>query len=367
MASWERVLPQVASLLETGAAEGYHTGAQGCVTLEGETVADIAYGEGAPGATMTADTLMPWFSAGKPLAAIAIGQLWEKSLLELDDPVCLHIPEFAAGGKSAVTLRHLLTHTAGLRMNGHDFRQSNWTETVAAICREPMEVDWLPGVKAGYHRFSSWYILGEVVRRLDGRDYDRYVREMIFEPLGIRDSWLSIPAPDALRYEGRLGVMRDTTKQPPAIASKTTPEYLARCSPGSSARGPIRELARVYEMLRQHGRSGSHQLLTPQTVEALTTRHRVGLLDDTFRHRMDWGLGFILESNLYGAETVPYGYGHHASMRTFGHGGAQSSVAFCDPQRELVVALVLNGMPGEPRHQRRMRALLTALYVDLEL
>jgi CubicO group peptidase (beta-lactamase class C family) len=72
-------------------------------------------------------------------------------------------------------------------------------------------------------------------------------------------------------------------------------------------------------------------------------------------------------SHRYGADTVPNGYRQYSSPRTFGHGGSQSSVAFADPDRKLVVAVVFNGMPGEARHDARMRAFLAALYKDLGL
>jgi CubicO group peptidase (beta-lactamase class C family) len=89
------------------------------------------------------------------------------------------------------------------------------------------------------------------------------------------------------------------------------------------------------------------------------------MFDETFRHAMDWGLGLIIDSKQYGADTVPYGYGDAASSATFGHSGSQSSVAFADPQSGLVVAIVLAGMPGERPHQRRLRAILAALEQDL--
>ena len=64
---------------------------------------------------------------------------------------------------------------------------------------------------------------------------------------------------------------------------------------------------------------------------------------------------------------MPYGYGPHASERAFGHGGRQSVSAFADPGHGLVVALAVNGMPGEPRHHRRNLALAGAVYQDLGL
>ena len=62
---------------------------------------------------------------------------------------------------------------------------------------------------------------------------------------------------------------------------------------------------------------------------------------------------------------LPYAYGPHASLRTFGHGGNQSSIAFADPVHALAVAIIFNGMPGEAAHQRRMHNVLTGLYEDL--
>jgi CubicO group peptidase (beta-lactamase class C family) len=155
--------------------------------------------------------------------------------------------------------------------------------------------------------------------------------------------------------------------------------------PGSSARGPIRELGLFYEMLRQRRKSEISNcrseisnlkseisnlkslILTPQTVEALTARHRTGMYDQTFKHIIDWGLGFILSSNLYGPDTVPYNFGPHASPRTFGHSGARSSTGYCDPEHGLVVAWVMNGMPEDAQHQQRAREINSAIYEDLGL
>jgi CubicO group peptidase (beta-lactamase class C family) len=116
-------------------------------------------------------------------------------------------------------------------------------------------------------------------------------------------------------------------------------------------------------MLLQHGQ----KMLTPQTTEALTARHRAGIQDLTFKHIVDWGLGFILNSAQYNQPTLPYAFGPYASLRTFGHGGNQSSIGMCDPDKALVVALIFNGMPGETAHQRRIRNVMTGIYEDLRL
>jgi CubicO group peptidase (beta-lactamase class C family) len=82
---------------------------------------------------------------------------------------------------------------------------------------------------------------------------------------------------------------------------------------------------------------------------------------------IDFGLGFIVNSNRYGVETVPYGYGRSAADQAFGHSGAQSSCAFGDPTHKLVVAWSCNGLPGERLHQRRAREINSAIYEDLGL
>jgi CubicO group peptidase (beta-lactamase class C family) len=175
--------------------------------------------------------------------------------------------------------------------------------------------------------------------------------------------------------------MEDTTRQPPVPLDAEA--IATSCRPGSGGWGPIKELGKFYEMLMNRGKTGCgagfqpasdeeqagsprHKLsiLSPQSVEALTARHRAGMLDVTFKTPMDWGLGFLLNSSPPRPE-LPYGFGPVSSPRTFGHGGAQSSGGFCDPERGLVVAYVFNGRPGEERHHGRRKALLAAIEEDL--
>jgi CubicO group peptidase (beta-lactamase class C family) len=122
-------------------------------------------------------------------------------------------------------------------------------------------------------------------------------------------------------------------------------------------------LGKFYESLLGLGT----QLLKGETIAEFTQRHRVGLFDHTFQHVIDFGLGFIVNSNGYGVETVPYGYGRHASDEAFGHSGAQSSCAFADPAHQLAVAWSCNGLPGERLHQRRAREINSAIYEDVGL
>lgn len=424
-------LPRAIAVVERGLAERLHIGAQVYVSLHGRTVADLAIGLARHDVPMATDTLMPWLSSAKPVAAVAIAQLWERNKLNLDDCVADHIPEFGNNGKETITIRHLLTHTGGFRGLAGDTALMPWDQILARIYAARLEPEWVPGCKAGYHPASSWFILGELVHRLDGRPFEQYVREEIFLPLGMKDSWIGMSPAQYRAYGKRIGFLHDMPEQGPETAIPADTEQAASaCRPGSSGHGPIRELGRFYEMLLSRGhahaihdtrsfnrksadnvtsmsevslpsspseiqnislskfmpsRGGSfshtisqlpdegnsssarRSILRPQTIEAMIARHRVGLFDHTFKHIIDWGLGFILNSRQYGVDTVPYGYGPHASPRTFGHGGRQSSVGFADPEHGLVVAAVFNGTPGEARHDRRLRAFTAAVYEDLEL
>lgn len=177
---------------------------------------------------------------------------------------------------------------------------------------------------ARYERERTWTILAGILEEASGQSWREYLRQNILRPAAMKGTTLG-------------------------------------ASPGRDAVGPVGDLGRFYEAF-QAGR-----LVAPAVVAEMTRRHRVGQFDETFRHVMDWGLGFVINSNRYGAETVPYGFGRHSSEATYGHGGQQSVCGFCDPVHELVVVWWCDGQPGEAAHQRRCRDLNSAIYEDLGL
>ena len=359
--------PQLWTVLDEGRASGLHLGGQIYIAQRGVVRADLAYGEAAPGVPLNRDHILPWLSSSKPLAAILLGQCYERGELSWDDPVSRFLPEFAANGKQHITLKHLLTHTGGIRGTGRYHPGQTWEEIIADICAMPLEANWVPGETAGYHIASSWFILGEVIQRLSGLGYSQAVQQFIAQPLGLTDTFVGMSVADYQSREPRMATMWLTEKGQCQPQPFTSPEWACWCSPGGGGRGPIHELGRIYEDLLAswHGRPA--RLLQPATLRLMTQRHRQGLFDLTFQHRMDWGLGLIINSAQYGAQTVPYGFGLRATPQTFGHSGFQSSCGMADPEHELVIALVMNGTPGEARNNKRFRQLLTAIYEDLGL
>lgn len=362
------VFPRAAALIEQGIHDGFHMGAQLYVSIEGRLVGYEAFGEERPDHPMNPETILLWMSSVKPVTAVAVMQLCEKGLLDLDMRIADIIPEFGVGGKEAITLRHVLTHTGGFRGADTEWRDEAWDEAVQRVCAAPLEKGWIPGKKAAYHVDGAWYVLGELIERVATMRYADYLQKHVFAPARMTRAWIGMP-PDVLDGEerkiGRMYVLKQGELLPHPFAN--TREARLHVRPAGNGRGPIRELARFYEDMLAGWLRDESNVLSQESIRLMTGRQREGLFDETFQHKMDWGLGFMPDNNRYGADTVPYGFGKHCSASAFGHGGAQSSVGMADPEHELVVALAFNGMPGEPRHQKRIRHVMSALYEDLDL
>src|SRR5262245_45010301 len=103
---------RVVDVLSAGIEAGTENGEQVYVAHEGRVVADVAIGCARADVAMTTDSMMTWFSMTKAVTAVAVAQQWERGALDVDEPAARHLPELADSGKGAVTIRHLLTHTA---------------------------------------------------------------------------------------------------------------------------------------------------------------------------------------------------------------------------------------------------------------
>jgi CubicO group peptidase (beta-lactamase class C family) len=354
--------------IESGIERGLHVGAQLYVSRDGKPVADLAFGVARDGVPMTPDTIMLWMSATKPITVVAVAQIWERGKIALDDPVAKYIPAFGAKGKDRVTIRHVLTHTGGFRPAVGPWTADPWDSIIAQICDAEIEPGWIVGQTSGYHVASGWYILGEMVRRVcaDGRPFSEYVREKILEPLKMRDTWIGMPAARWREYGDRIAPMHSGSATKPSVLHPYAPwsntaDAVAIERPGGNGRGPIHDLGRFYEAML----AGGEGVVTPQTVEAISSRHTVGLLDKSFGCRLDRGLGVVLNSKEYGLGSA--WYGTRCSRRTWGHAGYLCSVGFVDPEHRIVVALVFNGMTDDDPvlHDARMRETIDAIYADL--
>lgn len=357
----------VAVLLEQRSA-GLHPGA--CVVAHrwGEDAGSAAVGEARPGVPMSPDTVTAWFSMTKLTVALRVAMAWERGALDLDDPAADHLPELSGGGRDAITIRHLLTHTSGLHAAdgpAAGARRDGWDDEVARICATPLPEGWVPGRAGAYSLRAGFHLLAEVVRRAerDERPWEDIVAADVFAPLGMERSWVAMdPATwEATRSEAAT-MWACPPAHPQARPLEDSPRRARVCAPGASGRGRVADVVRLVECLL-----GGAPLLATTTAEAVVARHRTGLRDGTFGAVLDWGLGVIVDAKVHGRELVPYGYGPFASARTFGHGGSQSSGVLCDPENGLTAVLCCTGMPGDAAHSRRAHAVWGALYEDLGL
>ena len=345
-----------------------HDGYQLYSSRHGRTVIDVAGGTARSGVEMTPESITMWFSAGKPVTAVAVAQLWEQGRLGLDDRIVDHLPEFG-NGKEAATIRHLLTHTGGFPYADDSLHPGPWDEMVAAIAGAPAMFP--PGSTAAYHGTAAHVILGEVVRVVDGRPIERYVHDEIFTPLGMRSSFVGLaPArldelcPHLARIQDRLP--QEGPGHIPGLEFEQFNDepYLTAVSPGNTCRGPARELGMLFETLLAGGVRDGTRILQSPTVEAITACHRRGMVDQTFAmngkqphprwgHEYPWGLGVELDGN--------GDIGRLNSTRAFASSGAFSSVAFADPQSGLAAVIVTTGLIELQRNQDRLAAVADAI------
>ncbi|MEM6823291.1 MAG: serine hydrolase domain-containing protein, partial [Verrucomicrobiota bacterium] len=296
-----------------------------------------------------------------------VALLVEAGRLDWDTRVAEVIPEFGNRGKEVITLRHILSHSAALRQA--DRVEAPSREAILEMIYDlSLDEGQTPGLHAGYHAGGTWFVLGEVIKRVSGDPVEVFLASNVFEPLGMKGATLGLSAgglPES------FVPMWDTFKRD-ADQKRIHPIFgteagLRMPRPGRSMIGPIRDLARFYEEMRRILLEQS-DFISKKTLDEMMVPQRVkGKVDLTFGHPADFGLGFYLHPEKYKVGKVSYGYGRLASEMSFGHSGAQSSCAFFDPPNDLVVAWVCDGMPGELRHQRRARAINEAIYTDLGL
>ena len=367
-------MDRVARLLQDGIDAGWHRGAQLEVRLAGSDPVSLCVGSSREGVAMTADTLLPWFSCTKPFTAVAVAQLVDRGALSYEDPVAVHVPEFASSaGKERVTVRHVLTHTGGFRslQPPADAWRLEWDELVARICASPLESGWVPGERAGYHPVTGFHLLGEVVARVSRRPFEAYVTEEILEPLDLADSWMCLTEERYAAYGTRMGVMEETARPggapPVPVRGLDSWRGFRRPSPSGGGVGPMADLVKLFEALLGGGEREGERVLSEAATAELVRPARVGMRDETFGMVIDWSLGLMVNSWRYQRAPARYGYGDHASPSAYGHGGQQSSIAFADPAHGLAVALCCNGRPGEVLNHQRTQPVLTALYEDLGL
>ena len=312
------------AVIDTLAEAGIEAGeTPGCVVLvarRGKIVFRRAYGrrQVEPSSEpMALDTIFDMASITKPVAtATSVMLLVEQGKIGLHDPVVNYLPELTGGGKEAITIFQLLTHQGGLVPdNSLDDYQHGPVEAWRRICA--LETVAPPGTRFTYTDVG-FIILGQLVERVSGISLHDFSRTHIFDPLGMVDTGF-LPSV-AVRSRCAATERRDG-QWLKGVVHDPRSALLGGVAGHAGLFSTAGDLARYAQMMLQQGTLGGQQILSPDTVQAMTAPYDVCGI----RRGLGWDKQSPYSSNR----------GDLLTDRSFGHGGFTGTVLWIDPGLEL--------------------------------
>jgi CubicO group peptidase (beta-lactamase class C family) len=250
-----------------------------------------------------------------------------------------------------VTIEHVLTHRAGVpNMPPEQMRLENLAHPeriVRLLCAA--RPTWTPGRRLAYHAITGGFILGEIVRRVTGRDIRTVLEQEILRPLGFRWMRYGVKARDVGRVAraaftgpGLLPPVAALSRRALGVDFAAVPElandprYLQAIVPAGNVVANANELSRFYQLLLDEGELDGVRIFEPRTIHRATSEQSYLELDLTLGVPTRYSMGFMLGGfGFYGPDTA------HA----FGHLGFINIVGWADPERDLAVALTNSGKP----------------------
>jgi len=365
-------------------AAGMHPALQLCLRHNGRVVLNRAIGHGwgngpadppdAEKIAVTTETPFCAYSAAKAITTTVVHMLVERGHFSLDDRVCDYLPNYTSYGKDRTTIRHVMTHSAGVpfptgprpdvkRMNDSEYARAKLCEL------KPL---YRPGLVHIYHALTWGPLMREIIYAATGKDVREILAADILDPLGFR--WTNfgvaeqdiplvapshatgeqLPAPIAAAFRKAIGGTLYQT-----IPLTNTPMFLTTVIPSSNTVSTAYELARFAEILRRGGELDGVRIMQPETLRGAVKECRrlrpdvaVGLAP------LRWGTGYMLGSKRFGP------FGRHAPA-AFGHTGLTNIAVWADPERRLAAGLISSGKPGPHREANRYPALLNRIAAEI--
>jgi len=362
----ERLLTRVRREVD----EGLSPAVSVAIGYQGEVIAEAAFGD----AGVDVDSRFIGFSATKALIAAAIWRLIDAGQVRVEDHVTDFLPEFAANGKDAVTVEHLLTHTGGFPwapLGPNKWMRTDTRRAAMANWRLTTE----PGSTFAYHPTAGHWVLGEIIAEVTGRDHADAVEDLVTAPLGLprllgvpvdqQDGIVetvgvgALPTPDEV--EAAYGFRVDLAALiPPDVALTSLlvlnePESRAVGVPGGGGIFRARDVALFYQGLL-HDPDG---LWSAEILEE-GTRHVRMTLPDLMGVPASRTLGLVVQ----GDDGQPR-FGRTASPQAFGHHGAGGQLAFADPATGLSVGYLTASLDQHMIRQARRDIAISSLACDL--
>ncbi len=374
-------LKRIDSFVQKYIDAGRLNGAVGLISYEGKIIYHnaLGYSNAATRTPMQKDNIFRIASMTKPIVSVAVMMLWEEGRFSLDDPISKFIPEFKNAGvldrfynkdtsfttvpaKREITIRHLLSHTSGIgyaqigsafanaiyakyQINGGiGTPQEKLSTVIPRLAKLPLFNQ--PGEKFLYGLNTD--VLGYFIEVVSGKPLDVFLREKIFMPLGMKDTYFYLPADKASRLVP-LYKLNDKQKIEPhttAFSNGGDPNFpLAPkgtyFSGGAGLSSTAYDYAQFAQMLINGGEWNGVRLLSPHTIRLMTT-NQIGesLLFDNPTDVRRFGLGFGLFQDK-AVVAMPVGYG------TYMWDGMFASHFWIDPKNKLVVVFMRNIWPTE--------------------
>jgi len=378
-------LQRIDRLFQQYVDEGRVAGAVGYVLQDGKPVYERAFGwaDKEAGVKMTPNTIFRIASQTKAITSVAILSLMEEGKLTLTDPVSRYIPTFASTkvsvrngdtaeivpAKRPINIRDLLTHTAGISY-GTDARIASIYEAKGLgpaagfgwftadkdepICVTMERLGTLPFVSQPGEAWVYGYntdILGCIVEKVSGVPLDQFIKTRITDPLGMKDTQFFLPPAQRARLaavymsdsDGKVKRAPDGPRGQGAYVDGPRKSFAG----GAGLLSTAQDYGHFLEMIRRGGAIDGVRILSPRTVELMTT-NQVGTLHS--QTGLGWGLGFET-TDRFGANGLD-------SAGAYGWAGAYSSTYRVDPESHLVICFMVQMLPNTTDLGRKFPTLV---------
>lgn len=331
---------------------------------------------------MKTDSIFQIMSMTKPVVAVAIMMLVEEGKVAVSDPVERHLPEFrglwmntSKPGEQerrqvrpprAITLRDLLTHTSGMIGNPPEgirelYSKMHLTLAEAVTIYSQQPLDFEPGTKWQYSN-PGIATLGRVIEVASGQPFEKFLSERIFQPLGMKDSFVFVPqdkidriAMVYKRVDGKLqrsgsDILGGDPSQYRRGSKYSAPEF--------GMYSTASDLVALYQMMLNGGTYNSKRLLSRASVNLMTTLHTGSIEPAGHSTGMGYGLAWTVVRD-------PLGTLQLQSEGSYGHGGAFGTQGWIDPQKDMVgVFLIQRSAGGAPDESNVFKAMAAAAIVE---
>jgi len=289
------------------------------------------------------------YSVSKLISSTVIVMAQQDGRFDYDTPVSKYIPNFAGGGKETITVRHLLTHSAGLPTVPIKSVGSpeKWDEAVATLCAA--KVEWEPGSKTAYHGLTGHFLAAEVVRRSSGmKPWETICRELLFDPIGAATLTFKMPASD---------VPVAITPQPPeGPYNQAGFDDAIAGHPSGSAFGTSGDVLKVLHLHLNRGVWEGKTLIKPAALREMHTIQYAAEIDAAWKAGKpsthdNWGLGILLRGP--GAAQPAHGWFGMSEVEApgvFGHAGIDTIIAVADPDLDAGLVFLTTDSP-KPREK----------------